>query len=128
MKTKQRLHFLNIATAVAVALALVFSFFGLAAPDSSITRVSYETIRHAELQSVRSDSSHVHVDGEASEKIAGHVHEHQPDHSHEVPAILERQSVKLFVANQRWLLLLADHVLSDRRLQLERPPRLYSFL
>ncbi|NKC22093.1 hypothetical protein HED50_04765 [Ochrobactrum oryzae] len=60
-------------------------------------------------------NEHLHDDVSSSEGHVGHSHGHSPDHSHEVPAFLERPMIGFIDGGQRWLLSLADRGIIDNR-------------
>jgi len=114
-----------LVAAFAVAIALVFSTVSMGSSvDSTRTvDVSAQAHHHLDMRSDASSSEHSHEDASSSEGFVGHSHGHSPDHSHEVPAFLERPMIGFIDGGQRWLVSLTDRGVIDNRPILERPPR-----
>ena len=118
-------HVCSNAAAIAVVIALVFSTvsMGSAVDSTRSIELATESPRHHDMHSEAFSNEHLHDDVSSSEGHVGHSHGHSPDHSHEVPAFLERPMIGFIDGGQRWLLSLADRGIIDNRPILERPPR-----
>ncbi len=125
MLTRLTRNACSIAAAIAVVVALVFSTVSMgSAVDSTRTiELATESHRHHDMHSESISTEHLHDDVYSSEGFVGHSHGHSPDHSHEVPAFLERPMIGFSDRGQRWRLSLADRGIIDNRPILERPPR-----
>jgi len=78
-----------LVIALAMALGMTLSAVHVSAGHNAHAIAQAEAIRHAELAAEIAAHGHAHDDGEADERLPGHVHGHNTaDHVHETANIV----------------------------------------
>ncbi|SIR59340.1 hypothetical protein SAMN05880592_1369 [Bosea sp. TND4EK4] len=113
-----------LVIALAMALGMTLSAAHVSAGHNAYAIAEAEAVRHAELAAEIAAHGHAHEDGEADERLPGHVHGHNTaDHVHETANVVAL--IQLGIPSFARTAIRHEHQrsASGQPASLERPPR-----
>lgn len=89
--TRRRIRsLLSLVIAVAMTVGMSLSAAHVSAGHNAYAMAQAEILRHAELAASIAEHGHSHEEGEADERLPGHVHGHNTaDHVHETGNVVD---------------------------------------